>query len=49
MTVWRIPAVLAVMVGAVAALSSNAQAAGVAEPCQLGFQEALSPVMVQLT
>ena len=49
MTVWRIPAVLAVMVGAVAALSSNAQAAGVAEPWQLGFQEALSPVMVQLT
>lgn len=49
MTVWRIPAVVAAMLGALFALSPNAMAAGVAEPWQTGFQNAVTPVMEDLT
>lgn len=49
MTVWRIPALVAAMIGALAALSPNAMATGLAEPWQLNFQPAATPVMEDLT
>ena len=49
MTVWRIPAVMAVVLGALAALPANALAAGMAEPWQMNLQRAISPVMEDLT